>query len=61
MSGTIIDGVIPRIPKGWRKLRRGYRVRAGDRQADHEGGWTALGRRHTERSVGVFEIIIRKN
>lgn len=61
MSQTIIDGVIARIPAGWRKLRRGYRVRVGDRQADNEGGWTTLSRRHVERTVGIFEVIIRKN
>jgi hypothetical protein len=60
MSQTIIDGIIPRTPKGWRKLKQGCAVRAGDRQSDHEGGWTTLTREHARRGpVGKFEFIIR--
>lgn len=61
MGSTIIDGVIPETPKGWRKLKRGEAVRAGDRQSDHEGGWTTLTKAHAQRGPRrQFETIIRR-
>lgn len=61
MSQTIIDGVLPKIPQGWRKLKPGTAINPFDRQWDHESAWTILDRSHAARGpVRKFEVIVRK-